>query len=170
MKRTPASRPSTATVALRPVTAADAPDLFRWREDPRSARYFRTALGSYEDHLAFVERHLASKGRDEWFIVQDGHESVGTIALYDFSEDGRSAEFGRLLIDPAKRRRGYAQSALRLIVEHARSLRLHELTCEVLADNHRALAIYHSSGFIERGSTMDDGRRYLQLRLDLDAT
>lgn len=164
------SRPSAGTVALRPVTAADAADLFRWRSDPRSSRHFRTDLGSYENHLAFVARHLASGNRDEWFIIEAGHEPVGTIALYNFSDDGRSAEFGRLLIDPEKRRHGHGEQALRLLVERARALHLRELTCEVLADNGNALRLYNAAGFIERDSRVEDGRRYLYLSMDIGAT
>lgn len=170
MNRIPTNRSAAGIVALRPVTAADAPDLFRWRNDPRSRRHFRTDLGSYENHLSFVERHLASTGQDEWFIIEAGHEPVGTIALYNFSDDGRSAEFGRLLIDPAKRHHGYGKRALRLLIERARALRLRELTCEVLADNENALRLYNAAGFVERGSSVEDGRRYLHLRLGISET
>lgn len=156
-------------VQLREVTLADAPELYRWRSDPRSRDCFRTTtLGGYEQHLAFVQRHLAGGNRDQWFVIEVAGKPVGAIALYDFSTDARSAEWGRLVIDPGARSRGYARRALKLLIGHAHVSGLAELRCEVLAANAGAAGLYRALGFVETGAEMVGGRRFLHLQLVLD--
>lgn len=155
-------------VSLREVTLADARALYRWRSDPRSRDCFRaTTLGSYESHLRFVQRHLASDSRDRWFVIEAEGRPVGSIALYDFAEDSRSAEWGRLVVDPDLRGRGYGRRALELLIDLARKLGLDRLRCEVLVGNTRAEGLYRSLGFVETRRESVAGRHFQHLHLAL---
>lgn len=163
-----AATPAGDTVALRGITMADAPLLYRWRVDPRSRDYFHTALGDYGNHAAYVERFLSKPGADEWFMIEAAGIPVGTIALYEVSPERRTAEWGRFLIAPEARSRGYGRRALALLVEHARLRGLLELRCEVLASNAVALALYRRLGFVEAGRERSGGQSLIHLHLPLE--
>jgi len=157
-----------ASVRLRDVTAADSEALYRWRMDPASRPTFRsTDPVSLPTHEAFLARHLVGTSGDRWFVVEALGEPVGAIALYGFSADRSEAEWGRLVIDPAKRGRGYGRRALELLVERARELGVRRLRCEVVAGNAPAERIYEALGFVETGREDVGGRlfRYLEREL-----
>ena len=154
---------------LREVTRADAAELHRWRQEP-TARQMVGHAGEVplETHLAFVERYFAADNDDRWFVIEADGEPVGAIALYGLTADGSEAEWGRFVVDPRHRGRGWGRRALDLLVAHARELGLRRLSCEVLVPNPRAESLYRSVGFRPAGERADGGRRFLRLALDLD--
>lgn len=155
-------------IRLREVTPADAADLYRWRMDPETRRQFHdTREVPYEAHLAFVERHFDPANTDRWLIVEASDEPVGAIALYDLSPDGAEAEWGRFVIAPEHRGKGWGRRALELLIEHARGLGVRRLRCEVLAGNTAAEELYRRLGFTETGSYQDGGRTFRRLSLTL---
>jgi RimJ/RimL family protein N-acetyltransferase len=153
---------------LREVTLADAPELYRWRMDPRSRFMFRsTAPVPYESHLDFMARYFGAGNTDRWFVIEHEGEAVGSIVLYDVDAAHGDAEWGRLVIDPDRRGQGHASRALALLVRHARDLGLRRLRCEVLAGNARAEALYREAGFVQTAAFDVDGRPFTRLELDL---
>lgn len=155
-------------VRLREVTVDDAAALYRWRMDPRSRSMFlNTGTVPYPDHLAYVRRHFEPGNTDHWFVAEAGGHAVGTAALYDFTPDGRYAEWGRLALAPACRGRGWGRQILGLLLEYARDIGLHRVYSEVLAENHAVVHIHQILGFTETGSREVDGRRFLQLEARL---
>jgi RimJ/RimL family protein N-acetyltransferase len=161
-------------VALREVTSADAEDLYRWRMDPSARPMFRQSdLVPFETHRAFVDRHLAAGNGDRWFVIEAEGTAVGAIALYAFAKGGAEAEWGRFVIDPGHRGRGWGRRALRLLVEHARSLGVRTLRCEVRAGN-PVEGLYRELGFREGAratAPAPDGvePRFIALERNLDS-
>lgn len=154
---------------LREVVAADAERLYRWRTEPTARTKFRDdRLISYADHLAFVARYLRPECRDRWFVIEVAREPIGTIALYGFSADGREAEWGRFVIAPESRGRGWGRRALEVLLAHARDLGVRRLRCDVVAGNAPAEGLYHSLGFTDEGVEEAGGRRFLRLVATLD--
>lgn len=155
-------------IRLREVTPADAADLYRWRMDPETRRQFHdTREVPYETHLAFVRRHFEPANTDHWLIVEASDEPVGAIALYDFSPDGAEAEWGRFVIAPEHRGKGWGRRSLELLIDHAREIGVRRLRCEVLAGNTAAEELYRRLGFTETGSYQDGGRTFRRLSLTL---
>jgi spore maturation protein CgeB len=153
---------------LREVTLQDAPMLWRWRVDPRTRFMFlHPDIVPYPDHLAYVRRHFQPGNRDRWYVLEAGEQPVGTLALYDFTADGRYAEWGRLVLAPQLRGRGWGHRALALLKEKARDLGIHRVYSEVLAENLPVVHIHHELGFVETGSREVRGRRFLQLETRL---
>jgi RimJ/RimL family protein N-acetyltransferase len=151
-------------VRLREVTLADSAPLYRWRMEPETRSRFRgTDVVPYASHEAFLARYFQPDNRDRWFIVEAAGEPVGAIALYDFSPDGAAAEWGRFVIAPEHRGRGWGRRALTLLMDHARAIGVRDLRCEVLAGNAAAEGLYRRLGFVETGSYEHDGRRFLEL-------
>jgi RimJ/RimL family protein N-acetyltransferase len=154
---------------LREVTRDDARFLHRLRSDDATRGAFRTPGPiPFADHLRFIERYFASDNHDRWFVVEHAGEAVGTIALYDLSDDARTAAWGRFAIAPERRGRGIGAAALGLLLEHARDLGVRRLRCEVLAANQPADTLYRRLGFVAVGAELHDGRLFVQLEKRLD--
>jgi RimJ/RimL family protein N-acetyltransferase len=127
-----------------------------------------TAPLPFASHEAFVAAYFSDANDDRWFVVEVDDKPVGTIALYGLSADGRSAEWGRFVIDPSHRGRGWGSDALRLLVEHAYELGVRRLHCKVLAGNAAAERLYARVGFREVGRFEQEGRQFLELVSDLE--
>jgi RimJ/RimL family protein N-acetyltransferase len=154
-------------IRLREIAPADALDLYRWRMDPETrARFRETREVPFEAHLAYIERYFQPGNTDRWFVVEADGEPVGAIALYDLEPDGSEAEWGRFVIAPEHRGKGWRRS-LELLIDHARATGVRRLRCEVLAGNAAAEELYRRLGFTETGSYQEGGRSFRQLALDL---
>jgi RimJ/RimL family protein N-acetyltransferase len=157
-------------VRLREVTPEDAADLYRWRMSPDTRVQFRLMDEvPFAEHQAYLARYFEPGNDDRWFIVEAGGEPVGAIALYAFSPDGAAAEWGRFVVSPEHRGRGWGRRSLRLLMDHARALGVRDLRCEVLAGNTVAEGLYHRLGFTETGSYEHGGRRFRRLAVRLAA-
>src|SRR5271168_3035220 len=85
----PFVRSADATMALRPLRAADSEQLLRWRNLPQVARYMYTEHEiSAAEHAAWFERALNDPTRRYWIIVADGVD-IGLGNLYDISTTHR---------------------------------------------------------------------------------
>jgi RimJ/RimL family protein N-acetyltransferase len=156
-------------VRLREVRPEDSRRLYEWRMDERSRPMFRsTAEVPFAAHEQFMARYFAEGNTDRWFVIEADGAPAGTITLYGFSPDGREAEWGRLVMDPGLRGRGYARRALSLVIGHARELGVRTLRCEVLEGNDVAAGLYRQAGFLPAGIDESGGRRFLMLTLDLE--
>ena len=62
-----------------------------------------------------------------------------------------------LAVLPAWRGRGIGQQLLTAVAEHARQLGCCKVTLEVGSENHRALALYHATGFTHAGADSPAG-------------
>lgn len=126
-----------------------------------------TEAAPFETHESFLGRYFRPENHDRWFVIEAEGAPVGAIALYGFSEDGSEAEWGRLVVAPEARGRGYGKRALELLVEHARGIGVRLLRCEVLAGNVAAEAIYGELGFVETGREETGGRVFRYLAREL---
>jgi RimJ/RimL family protein N-acetyltransferase len=153
-------------VTLREVRREDAGDLYAWRMHPDSRFMFHaTELIPFETHLRFLERYFETGNSDAWFVVEAGGRAVGSIVLYDLATDGSAAEWGRFVIAPSERGRGYGRRALTLLLEYARQRGIVQLRCDVLASNGSARELYRNLGFVETGSEIHAGREFVTMRL-----
>jgi RimJ/RimL family protein N-acetyltransferase len=149
-------------VSLRKVSADDTEILYRLRMDPLSLPMFRnTGVVPFKSHQKVVRDYLQSPSADCWFIIEAGRKTVGAVALYNFENEGRTSEWGRFVISPEARKLGYGKRALRLLMQHARSVGVRTLHCEVLATNFVAVRLYRDLGFVQTGQREYAGRSFL---------
>lgn len=131
--------------------------------------FLNTEKVPYEAHVAWVERYFQPGNTDRWFVIEAAGRPVGAIALYRLSPDAAQAEWGRFVVAPEERGRGYGSGALALLIAHARQIRLERLTCHVLAGNPAAERLYTQAGFVETGQKESSGRVFRYLVLELEA-
>lgn len=135
------------TVRLRPATAADAAELFRWRNDPLTRRQ---SLGTdaipWDTHVAWLGRVLADADRLLLIAEVDG-AAVGSVRC-DVIRDGDGAGKGVLSwqVAPERRGRGYASAMLRAAVADRRLAGL-ELWAEIKPDNTASRRAAEAAGF-----------------------
>jgi RimJ/RimL family protein N-acetyltransferase len=156
-------------IRLREVAPEDAAALYRWRMEPATRGQFRGAAEvPYASHQAYLGRYFEPGNSDRWFVIEAAGEPVGAIALYDLAPGGGEAEWGRFVIAPEHRGRGWGRRSLELLIAHARALGVRRLRCEVLAGNTVAAGLYRRLGFVETGSYEQEGRRFVQLAARLN--
>jgi len=157
-----------ADFRLREITPADSQNLYRWRMDPSSRPMFRsTEKVPFEAHATLLARYFSPDNGDRWFVIEANGTPVGAITLHEPSAGGTEAEWGRLVVAPEARGRGYGKRALTLVIEYARRIGLSRLSCEVLAGNAAAEAIYSELGFRETGHDETEERVFRHLAKEL---
>ena len=72
-------------------------------------------------------------------------ERLGSIDLTDY--DGRKAFVSILIFEPSNRRKGFAESALRMVVEYAKKIGLRSLYATILPDNLPSINLFEKVGF-----------------------
>ena len=143
-------------VVLRPMSAADADDMWRDTHDDAANR-----LTGTHDHFTFeqIERWVSSRGDTDDRIdlaVTDATtgEWLGEVVVNEWDPDNRSCSF-RIALGEHARDRGAGSEATRLIVDHVFEAiddpPVNRLELEVYAFNPRAIAVYEKLGFRREG-------------------
>ena len=82
--------------------------------------------------------------------------TVGTIDLFEYDPLHGRAGIGILIYDRSDRGRGYAADAVETLCRYARErLRMHQLWCNVGAENEASLRLFRGLGFREIGRKRD---------------
>jgi len=107
---------TTDRLTLRQLSPSDTTAIFALRSDERVNRYLdRPACRSLEEAAAFVEKINGGieQGKSLYWVIclQENPLLVGTICLWNFSEDGQTAELGYEL-SPDFQGRGIMSEAL----------------------------------------------------------
>lgn len=156
-------------VTLRDISAADIALLYEWRNGAETRPMFRDDRPlELDSHSRFVRRHLEAPNGDYWWIIEVSRVPVGTISLYHFSADRRNCEFGRFIISPEHRGRGYGRRALALVMGMARSSGVERISCEVLSSNQGAVRLYDGLGFAAKGIDEAGPRSFILMEAGLN--
>ena len=82
--------------------------------------------------------------------------TIGTIDLFDFDQFHKRAGLGILIANEAYRRKGYASMALKCLIDYCfNTLHLHQLYCNILANNCESISLFQKQGFVEAGIKKD---------------
>lgn len=85
-----------------------------------------------------------------------GGEAVGAVDLFEFDPQSLRAGVGILIHDTTQRGKGYASDTLATLCNYSHTvLGLHQLWCNVGADNAASLALFRKAGFAEIGIKRD---------------
>ena len=78
--------------------------------------------------------------------------TIGTIDLFDFDPFHKRAGIGILIADESQRRKGYASMALKCVIDYCfDTLQMHQLYCNILANNGESMDLFQKLGFVRIG-------------------
>jgi diamine N-acetyltransferase len=82
--------------------------------------------------------------------------AIGTIEIFDFDSFHKRAGLGILIAKEDYRRKGYATMALKCLVDYCFStLQLHQIFCNILANNCESMDLFKKIGFVQSGIKKD---------------
>lgn len=78
--------------------------------------------------------------------------TIGTIDIFEFDPFHKRAGVGILIANEAYRRRGYATMSLKCLIDYCfNTLQLHQLFCNILANNCESFDLFQKAGFVQSG-------------------
>ena len=137
-------------IVLRSVDSSDIDTVLLWENSSAEPLY-----GVYEEQYTredvalFVENQqrfsLAENEQLRLMICSHEGERLGCVDLTEY--DGEKASVSILIFDLYNRRKGFAENALRLAVDYAKSLGLQTLYASIFPDNLPSLSLFKKLGF-----------------------
>lgn len=145
--------------SLRHITAADTPNIVRWRNSPSVMKnfIFRTPLteSSHDNWL----KNKVETGDVVQFIITDNEsgQDVGSVYLRDIDRDNRKCEYGIFIGEESARGKGIGTDAAKKALSYAfDELQMNRVFLRVFADNAAAVASYKKAGFCPEGLFRQD--------------
>lgn len=144
-------------VILRSVDSSDIDTILLWENSSAEPLY-----GVYdeeyarEDVVQFVENQqrysLDENEQLRLMICSHEGERLGCVDLTEY--DGKQAFVSILIFDLGNRRKGFAENALRLMIDYAKSLDLQILYAHILPENLPSISLFEKMGFVPDGATL----------------
>jgi len=146
-------------IILRDICDSDIESMTAWRTNPEITKYFfNPRQVSLEEQRRWV-RALRTRTDELLFIIALSGSSdrpLGTVGFKRIDSENMRAEFGRFLLEPSSRGKGFGSEALFLSLRYAFSdLNLRRLYLEVFEWNASARSLYESFGFKLEGIYRD---------------
>lgn len=142
----------TSPLRLRPYKNCDAKYVVSWIKDERSFR--RWCADRYEKYPISAEdinrQYAACQDADNFYAMTAFDESgvVGHLIMRFTDEEKTVLRFGFVIVDDAKRGRGYGKEMLTLALKYAfEILKVKKVTLGVFENNEPAYHCYKSVGF-----------------------
>jgi UDP-4-amino-4,6-dideoxy-N-acetyl-beta-L-altrosamine N-acetyltransferase len=143
-------------IILRDIQDSDIVSMAAWRNDPEVSKYFfDPAQVSVEEEKRWVETLLGRRDEMLFIIAPTGNSNrpVGSAGFTEIDLENKRAEFGRFLIEPSSRGKGFGSEALFLSLLYAfLDLKLRRLYLEVYEWNAHARSLYERFGFKHEGT------------------
>lgn len=122
-----------------------------------------------EQQKQWFERYKITDN-DYAFIIKENkylNRNIGTVSIYNFSEDLKQAEFGRIIIgDIEAQGKGYGVLSSRLICNIAfNKMGVEKLVLEVFEENSAAYHVYNKIGFKKTGIRKINDRKLIEMEL-----
>ena len=113
----------TKRLRLRELQLGDAPAIFLLRSSAEVNRYIDreppTEIAEANAFIEKIQKGVSAGGSFYWAITfKDSNELVGTICIWNLSEDRKTGELGYELL-PAMQRKGIMQEAIERVIEFA---------------------------------------------------
>ena len=148
-------------IVLRSVDSSDIDTILLWENSSEEPLY-----GVYEEQFSreyvaqFIENQqrfsLAENEQLRLMICSQEGERLGCIDLTEY--DGKKAFVSILIFDLDNRRKGFAENALRLVFDYAKSLGLRTLYANILPENLPSISLFEKVGFVK-----ENGSRFVRL-------
>lgn len=146
---------------LRALEPGDIDTMYAWENDT-SVWAVSGTLSPFSRHT--LERFIQEQQfdifqtRQQRLIIETLEKGipVGAFDLFELDPIHHRAGIGILVCDQNQRGKGYASDALATVCRYGREfLQLHQLWCNIGADNAASLRLFQNAGFIETGRKRD---------------
>lgn len=149
----------TRNVRLRALEPRDVDLLYRWENDPEVWKVSDTMVPFSKFTLQeFIKTSTMDiyASRQLRLMVEDWKgNTVGAVDVFDFEPFHRRAGIG-ILIAKDYRHNGYAEEAVHCVCQYLFSVfQLHQVYCNVMADNEISLKLFQRIGFQPSGVQKD---------------
>lgn len=157
-------------LSIIPITENDIQQIRIWRnKDHIRKNFIYDGIIDEEQQKQWFEKYKLTNN-DYVFIIKENRElckKIGTVSIYNFSDDLKKAEFGRIFIgDDEAQGRGYGVLASKMICNIAfNQMNLEKLALEVFEDNKAAYHVYEKIGFKKFGLRKNNNRNLIQMEL-----
>jgi [ribosomal protein S5]-alanine N-acetyltransferase len=148
----------TPRLLLRQPVTGDAPFIFSLRSDPRVNKYIDRDPATHPEQAAqfivIVNQNIARGISFYWSILlKDTSAMIGTICLWNLSDDRRSAELGYEL-HPDHQGKGYMDEAIKKVTRFAFEKGFTRLEACTHKDNRASTKLLLKNGFL-----LDNGKK-----------
>ena len=139
---------------LRALEPSDVDLLYEW-ENNEKLWYLSNTITPFSRFT--LEQYILNSHQDIYTTKQlrlmidkkesDQNEIIGSIDLFDFDPSNKRAGIGILITDN-EQNKGYASEALELVISYCFStLQLHQIYCNISADNQVSLQLFKKHNF-----------------------
>lgn len=143
-------------ISLRAVEPNDLELLYQWENNP-SVWHLSNTLAPFSKHI--LKEYIENAKHDIYVTKQlrlmintPKYGPIGCIDLFDFDPTNQRAGIGILIADEQHRGKGYASEALEILCNYCFSiLHLHQLYCNINADNIKSIHLFTKIGFVQSG-------------------
>jgi diamine N-acetyltransferase len=148
-------------VKLRSLEPEDLELLYEWENNDSNWVISNTIspFSKYvlKQYLETSHKNIYETGQLRLMIDQIPDKiTIGTIDIFDFDPFHRRAGLGILIANEDYRRKGYASMALTCLIEYCfKTLQLHQLYCNILANNCESMDLFKKHGFVQTGQKKD---------------
>ena len=137
-------------IVLRSVDSSDIDTILLWENSNNEPLYgLYEEQYTREDVAQFVENQqrysLAETEQLRLMICSHEGERLGCVDLTEY--DGKKSSVSILIFDLYNRRKGFAENALRLAVDYAKSLGMQTLYASIFPDNLPSISLFKKLGF-----------------------
>ena len=159
----------TERLTLRPLSVNDASEILLLRSDSEINKFLdRKPSKTLEDALHFIKIILENSETFYWAITKTGEERlIGTICLYDFSEDRDKCEIGYELRTESQGQGIMLEAATKVIQYAMESLDVKNIEAFTHKDNQSSTNLLEKLNFNDLGSTLIENPSLILFRLTM---
>ena len=139
-------------IRLRALEPEDLDLFYKWENDSSiwkiSQTYKPFSRNLLKRYLENAHQDIFTVKQLRLMIEREG-VAIGTIDLFDYEPIHARAGLGIWIVQESNRRQGYAQEAIRLIIEYAFfKLQLNQLYCNISANNQASINLFSALDFV----------------------
>jgi len=160
---------TTERLILRQLSDSDVQEIFRLRSDTLINKYLdRPPSKTLEDALEFIEK-IKNNSPSYWAIAQKGNEKlVGTICLFDVSEELKKCEIGYELLTEYQGKGIMSEAANKIIEYSIQTLGLKTINACTHKDNQSSTNLLKALKFKSMGNVDETNSKLILFRLNMN--
>ena len=140
------------TIQLRALEPEDLSALYAWENNTNVWQVSNTltpvSRHALEQYIQNSQYDIYTTKQLRLVIETNSKKPIGCIDLFDFDVNNKRAGIGILIAEEVERNKGFATEALEILIKYSfTTLGLHQLYCNIMADNESSLSLFKKFGF-----------------------